>query len=129
MKKLIPIMTLGMVAVVTYDAVTAFIALSANFPYEWFSLGSFIIYAFFGFLGARRSKWFLGAVVGGFVGLADSTVGWAVSWNIGPGRPDIDMNLPLFAIAIAITIAIAVSLAAVLGLVGGALSLIGKPDA
>lgn len=125
MKEVIKIIVLGAIVVVTYDTVTALVSQSSNISYGLFSIGSFLIYLIFGFLVARKSRWFAGIVAGTVLGLVDSTLGWAISWNLGPGKPEFEMN----AIFVAATIVSVVVLASIFGLMGGALSLLGKRSA
>ena len=35
------------------------------------------------------------AIVGAAVGLIDATVGWAIAWAIGPGRPEVGERITL----------------------------------
>ncbi len=76
-------------AIVAFDTAAAFAARALKFNYAWATLGSIAVYAATGFAVARVASmewaWGIGAVVG----LVDVTLGWRVSWLIGPGRtPD-----------------------------------------
>src|SRR5688572_27729096 len=77
---------LGVVAVVAFDAVASVASLAAGFDYAYSAIGSCLIYAAFGFLVGRSSSIFTAACVGAVLGLADASLGWGVSWSIGPGR-------------------------------------------
>lgn len=114
----------GAIAVALLDTSASFLALWLGANYGWFSIGSFSFYVLFGYLGARNSRWFVGAFVGMFMGLVDSTIGWAISWQIGPGKPA-DFSFLL----IAVTIGFVVFAAGILGLIGGACSLVKNRNA
>ena len=121
----IKIVLIGAMAVLVFDTVASVLSLSTGLTYGWFSIGSSALYLIFGYLAARRSKWFFGGLVGAFLGLVDSTLGWTISWTIGPGKPDIEMNIVL----LAVTVVFVMIVAAVLGLIGGLGSLIKKRNA
>jgi hypothetical protein len=125
MRDIVKIVFIGALAVLVFDAVAAVLSLTYGPAYGWFSIGSFLLYLLFGYLVARRSKWFSGSVAGAFLGLIESTLGWAISWYIGPGKVSMEMN-PVLIVA---TIIFVVGVAAVLGLIGGALSLLKRSDA
>ncbi len=120
MKEAIKIALFGAIVLLVFDTVTSFLSLVTTISYGWFSIGSSVLYVLFGYLVARRSKWFFGGIVGALLGLVDSTLGLAISWNIGPGKPDVEMNLVLIVVTgIFVTI-----FAAVHGLIGGAATLL-----
>jgi hypothetical protein len=124
MRKFAPIIAVGVITVILFDISASVLSSYLGLSYGYFSIGSFLIYLAFGFLGARVSSWFYGSVVGAILGLADSTIGWAISWSIGPGRPEMEMN----GLLIAITVLFVMVYGAVVGLIGGALSLLKKRD-
>ena len=79
----------GALAVVVFDAIAAFASRKMEVPYGWASVGSWILYAGFGYLAARsfpaapiQAALFTGIVLG----VTDATAGWATSWVIGAGR-------------------------------------------
>ncbi len=115
---------IGGVAVLVFDAASAIVSVLTGIDYAWFSIGSFMLYLCFSFLASRRSKWFFGSATGAFLGVVDSTLGWAISSSIGPGKVA-DMHLGL----IVITIISVILVGAVLGLIGGGLSLLKRSDA
>jgi len=125
MKEFVKLALIGAIVIFLFDAVSAFISRSTGLAYAWFSIGSFLIQAGFGFLVGTRTKWFFGALMGAVLGLVESTLGWVISWNIGPGKPEIEMNPVL----IAVTIVFVIITAAIVGLFGGALSLLARRDA
>jgi 2-methylcitrate dehydratase PrpD len=79
-----------------------------EFPYTDLAIVSSLIYTTFGFLAAKRVNISAGAAVGAILGLTDATIGWAISWSIGPGyvpeaagRPLVIAAIILYVIAIA----------------------------
>lgn len=125
MRKAIPILAAGTLTVILFDISASVLSLYLGLPYGYFAIGSFLIYLAFGFFGGRVSFWFYGAVIGAILGLVDSTIGWAISWNIGPGRPKVDIN----SLVIAISVLFVMIYGAIVGFIGGALSLLRKKDA
>lgn len=71
-----------------------------------------------GFSLAKRLGWFYGLATGAVMGLVDSTIGWAISWTIGPGKPETEMN----AATIGVTIVFVIIFAGMVGMFGGLLS-------
>jgi len=45
----------------------------------------------------------IGAVAGGLVAMVDATIGWAISWYIGPGRIPHATPRPITRIALLVT--------------------------
>jgi hypothetical protein len=73
--------------IVAFDALASVISRAAGFPYIRFAIGSYIIQAAAGFFGRRSGLTFVSAtLLGTWVGFIEATIGWAVSWWIGPGR-------------------------------------------
>jgi hypothetical protein len=108
---------LGCVAVVAFDALASVAADGLDFEYANLWPLSLAIYVLFSFLVARRARSLkAGLGAGALVALVDATIGWAVSWWIGPGAPDSGVD---DAAAIALTVAVAVSTGAAVGLCGG----------
>ena len=73
--------------VLVFDIAASLTSLGAGLPYGWFMIGSVVIYLAAGYMGAPRFgvRSAAGATV--LVALVDATLGWAVSWFIGPGQP------------------------------------------
>ena len=72
--------------VIGYDVVASVASLLLGFRYAYAGIGSAIIYGMAGFFAARQSSLATTLVVGLAAGLSDATVGWGISWAIGPGR-------------------------------------------
>lgn len=125
MNRVTRIILLGAVVIVAYDTMTALVSAGFGISYGLFSIGSFLIYFLFGLLTALKSRWLVGALAGAVIGFAEATVGWAISWAVGPGKPPVDMD----AVAIIATIALVIPIGAFLGLLGGLFSLIGRRNA
>ncbi|HEV8593572.1 MAG TPA: hypothetical protein VGQ55_15815 [Pyrinomonadaceae bacterium] len=125
MKSFLSVVLVGVVFVLLYDSIGALISRSTGFAYGWLAIGSLALYAVFGFLAGRKSGWAYGLAGGAFLGLIDSTIGWTISWMIGPGKPSTEMN----AVMILVTVIFVTISAGVFGLIGGLTSLLGKRDA
>jgi len=124
-QEVIKILVFGAVVVVGYDTLASIISLLTGIRYDVFALGSFLISLTFGFLLARKTKWYYGALSGAVNGLTEATLGWAISWSIGPGKPDFATD----GVMIVIIAVLAINIGAVLGLVGGLFSLLFRRDA
>jgi hypothetical protein len=83
---LLPIVGLGSIAVIILDAAGSYASTKFGFRYTRLAVGSFCIYGCVGALPAHDGSVGIGAVAGGLVAMVDATIGWAISWCIGPGR-------------------------------------------
>jgi hypothetical protein len=112
------LMLIGGSAIVVFDAAAAIASRQAGFLYTNASVGSYILYAVFGFLAARQAHLAFAAQVGAMLGFVDATLGWAASSAIHPivlSMPDLTFSRWAF-------VAILVVLTSVLcALVGGAI--------
>ena len=99
-----------------WEVVSAVLALALHIPHERFSPGDFLIYAATGFALARRRGVFAGPVGGAAIAAIDATLGWTISWWIGPGRPPGGFAHPAM---VAVTIPIVIVIGGLLGLLGG----------
>lgn len=80
---------LGAAAIVAFDLLASLAAREIGFSYARASIGSYIIYFAIGFFAARASgasPLRAAAIAGAAGGAIDATIGWAVSWIVGPGR-------------------------------------------
>ncbi len=118
MKQISLTLLLGSILVILFDTFASITSLHFQIDYTLFSAGSNFIYAYTGFYCAKYGSLLWSIVGAGVVGLVDSTIGWYISWLIGPGRPEIEMNsVEIF------TTMIFVSLTAMpFGLIGGLFS-------
>ena len=81
-----PIKLLAVVAavMVAYDAVASAVSRVAGLEYSYFMFGSLLLCGLIGFFVSWRTSFIWGIVAGFVAGLAESTLGWAVSTWIGP---------------------------------------------
>ena len=114
------IVFLTVITVVAYDLAASIASRSLSFPYAYASIGSALIYASAGFVSAQTGGLSSSIVVGVIAGLADSTIGWRVSWLLGPGRhPSGSLSLPQWFSAAVFTALLASVCAFIGGLVAG----------
>ncbi len=78
----------GMVAVLLFDALGSFASKLLGFSYVLLTPGSILIYGIVAALVARRREWLVGLFAAILMAFTDVTAGWAVSWLIGPGKPE-----------------------------------------
>ncbi len=76
----------GSAAVLAIDALGSFACRRSGIPYQLLMILSVVVYALVGVLGSRAGSAFPGAAAAAIVGLIDSTLGWRISWLIGPVR-------------------------------------------
>jgi hypothetical protein len=77
---------LAVSAILIFDLVASLASRTLGFRYAYATLGSWLIYAITGFVAARHGGVAAAATAGAVVGFAEATLGWAISWLIGPGR-------------------------------------------
>jgi hypothetical protein len=119
----------GCAAVVLFDAAASLAARRFDFAYPRASVGSYFIYLMIGFIagrGAQRHRARFGAIAAAVAGFADASLGWAVSWMIGPGRSPTGTLSP---VGWVLTAAVVVLFAAMIGYVGGVLGARSRPAA
>jgi hypothetical protein len=91
-----------------------------GFAYARASFGSYLIYLAIGFVAARgaaANAVAVAALTSAVAGFVDASMGWALSWRIGPGRLPGGASLTIGRwIA---TAAFVIALAAAVGAVGG----------
>jgi hypothetical protein len=76
----------GALAVLVFDTVGSFASRRFGFAYSRLAPGSFLLYLLVGLATARTGSLGAAAIAGVIVALVEATVGWAISWCIGPGR-------------------------------------------
>ena len=114
MKHFFLIILIGAFAVLVFDTIGSLASRNFGFPYYWLTVGSFLIYAGVGLAASKYNGLMYAPLAAGIVGLIDSTLGWYISWVIGPGRPEIEMDLmQIFTAIIFVTV-----LASLFGFVG-----------
>ncbi len=72
--------------VVIYDIAACLASRSLGFNYAYASFGSLIIYAGSSAIAAKVAAFEQALPAGAVAGIADATLGWWISWKIGPGR-------------------------------------------
>ena len=75
----------GVLAVLAFDTAASFASVSFGFPYGYAAVGSVLIYATVGYLVFRRRGFFSAVGAALLVEVVDATLGWYISWQIGPG--------------------------------------------
>ncbi len=118
MKKTALVVLIGAITVILFDTVASLASRNFQLNYGLFSVGSFLIYACVGFFGAKYGSLTLATVAAALIGLIDSTLGWYISWVIGPGRIEIETT----SISILIAIIFVVITASLFGFIGGLLN-------
>ena len=81
---------LGAVAVLALDTAGSFASRAFGFDYALLGLVSVMIYGATGYAVARRADRGAAVRAGAIVGIVDATLGWGISWLVGPGRPPAD---------------------------------------
>lgn len=109
----------GALIVIAFDTIASLASLAFGFPYMYAIVGSMVIYSTVGYLGFRR--WGLGRAVGAalLIELVDATLGWFISWKIGPGALPEEHMTPAVIIA---TIVFVLIFAVVCALAGSAVA-------
>ncbi|HEV3192285.1 MAG TPA: hypothetical protein VGY54_17355 [Polyangiaceae bacterium] len=77
----------GALAIVVFDALASVASRTLGFSYGYATVGSWLIYAVFGFMIGRRANVGAASLGVAIIAVVEATIGWAVSWAIGPGRP------------------------------------------
>jgi hypothetical protein len=114
------VILLAAVAVLTFDTMGSLASRRFGFAYSTLMAGSFAIYLAAGFGTASDGSLIPCVLAGGIIGLVDSTLGWAISWRIGPGRPAVKY---VTVSSVLRTVAFVTVLGAVFGAIGGWLRL------
>lgn len=109
---------LGMGAVIVFDAIASLASMSIGFDYMYSAFGSLLLYGAFGYWAGRVLTIPIATVVGALMGLTDASLGWAVSWILGPGRWEAGLLSPTTWVLTALQV---VAVAALCGLLGGVL--------
>jgi hypothetical protein len=78
----------GGAAVIGFDLLGSLASEVLGFEYGVLAIGSLLIYGAVGAYVGQHEPVRRAAAAGLGVGAIDATLGWAVSWVIGPGRPE-----------------------------------------
>jgi hypothetical protein len=104
--------------VVLFNLVASLIARRSQVSYRRFVAGSFAIYAVTGGTAVAFGGLPGAALAGMAVAFAEATLGWAVSWWLGPGRPPAELRN---ASSVSAAIVLIIFTGAAVGALGGAL--------
>ncbi|MHB1552236.1 MAG: hypothetical protein ACYCX6_13730 [Vulcanimicrobiaceae bacterium] len=96
--------------VLVFDTVASGISKISGIPYGWFFIPECVMYVLFGaalWRIIRNVRTTLGALL--FPAVVETTLGWAISAEIGPGRlPDNHLPLwPVLTVVVIITVVVA----------------------
>lgn len=120
MKKALPTLLIGVVAVTILDSLGAIASRQMGFNYSYLSIISFIIYVAIAFVIAKRTDKKTAIISAGLLGLYDATVGWKLSMLLQANTGSMTVEITP---SVLITTAIFMTLfAALLGLLGWWLS-------
>lgn len=109
----------GALAIVAFDLLASVASRVLGFPYGYATIGSWLIYATFGFIIGRRADVRTASAGVAVIAGVEATVGWALSWAIGPGRPRDGM--PSISVLMTTVVLVAAS-GAIIGAVAGVLA-------
>lgn len=104
--------------ILAFDALASFISQTFQINYGLFSIGSILIYIGIGFFGRKYGNLSLGIISAAITGLIEATLGWYISWVIGPGRIEGEFDWLIVFSGIIIN----VLTASLFGLIGGLVS-------
>jgi hypothetical protein len=113
------VIVLASAAVLVFDTLASMASMMLGFSYALASVGTFLIYSATGFYATKYANLKMGLLSSAIIGLIDVTLGWAISWTIGPGKPvlqTIDLG------GIVLIIASVTLMATMSGLFGGLVS-------
>jgi hypothetical protein len=106
-------------AVLLFEAVASWVSRATGWSHSLSSIGSLAIYTAVAFQAGRRFGVQLAVGVTMLTATAESTLGWAISWAIGPGRQPTVLARP------GVILAIVLSALLVGGLIGFFAGLLG----
>jgi hypothetical protein len=86
----------GAVAVLALDTIGALASRTLGFEYAMLAPISFLLYAATGAYVGLTERVSRAVIAGAVVGVIDATLGWAISWVIGPGQPQAGERITLF---------------------------------
>jgi hypothetical protein len=109
----------GALAIVVFDLLASVASRTIGFRYSYATVGSWLIYAAFGFMIGRRVNVGAASLGVAIIALVEATIGWAVSWAIGPGRPP--NGIPSIGV-LAITVVLVTATGAIIGALAGVLA-------
>lgn len=118
-------LVLGSLAVVLFDGAASLLSLQGGFAYSSAAWGSYVLYVAVGFFAARAGGVWSALRGGVVVGLVDASLGWGLSWFIGPGRPPSGVVSLASWTTVAIIVTITAAMCAAVGALGN--RIVGPP--
>ena len=118
MSRVAQITAIGAAGIIGFDVLASFTSRNLGIPYSYGVLGSWLIYAMVGFSIGRIAPVAYATAGAANVALAEATIGWWLSWIIGPGRPK---SVTLTPTQIAVTVVTAVAVGGIIGAIAGAI--------
>ena len=107
MSRTLKIVLIGLVGIIAYDVILSLASRSLGFPYWYGSAGSLLIYAAVGYSIGRFASVPYAVAGAANVALGDATIGWWLSWIIGPGKPQsVSLSPKVFATTFVMVIVI-----------------------
>jgi hypothetical protein len=108
----------GAIAIVVFDVLASLASRSLGFPYAYATVGSWMIYAVVGYALGRIAPVTIATLGVGAVAFIEATLGWWLSWMIGPGRLK---SGTMSATMLLSTLVGVIAIAAVIGAAAGAI--------
>jgi hypothetical protein len=110
------VLRVAILVMLGWELLACALSLTLHIPFERFALGDLTIYFGAGLALARRSGLLSGPVGSAAIAAVDATVGWTITWLLGPGRPADGWSHPWAIVATSLGV---VFLAALLGFGAG----------
>ena len=85
-RRLIPVLAMFAGAILLADVLFAIGEIRFGIDYDLVTWVAYPLYALAGYFATRCGGLALGALGGALTSLVDATIGWAVTWVMGPGR-------------------------------------------
>lgn len=111
-------MLIAFLAGITFDILASIASQTFQITYGLFIFGSMLIYFFVGFFGEKYGNFALAIIASALTGLIDSTLGWYISWIIGAGKIEGELDSTI----ILLTIGFAVLISSFFGSIGAVVS-------
>jgi len=86
MGRILPVVIGGSLGILLFDTLGSLASKRFGFAYTSLTIGSMLIYAATGYFAGRTAPLATAALAAILVGVVEATLGWAISWKIGPGR-------------------------------------------
>ena len=87
------VIVLGMLTIVIVDTLAALASKYLGFKYKWAMVGSVALYVATGWFAVKASPTPSPGMAAAMVGVAESTLGWAIAWRLGPGKSPTEKHM------------------------------------